>query len=280
MVSINGFMRETQLGRHTISVHILLHNTIFIQSILFNAQAWSNMTERNMEKITSVQLKFLKKIMGVKQATTNSFTYLEMGVMPIKYEFHKRQLSFLHHIIHLSEDDPVQKLWKYQASLPDYSNWWSGVKKLMAKYTIVMSEEEIKEMSKDSFKRMVKLAVKKVAFEELRKECRSKEKTEKLVYDELKTQEYLTKLCPSQSKLIFKCRSKTLNIKEHMQYKYRDNNHCRWCGVCDETLGHIINCGYEGEHMESAERIVYGTDVQEMSELANRIEDFLERVEV
>ena len=144
MVSINGFMRETQLGRHTISVHILLHNTIFIQSILFNAQAWSNMTERNMEKITSVQLKFLKKIMGVKQATTNSFTYLEMGVMPIKYEIHKKQLSFLHHIIHLSEDDLVQKLWKYQASLPDYSNWWSGVKKLMTKYTIGMSEEEIK----------------------------------------------------------------------------------------------------------------------------------------
>ena len=218
--------------------------------------------------------------MGAKQATTNSFTYLELGVLPIKYEMHKRQLSFLHHIIHLREDDPVQKLWKYQTSLPDYGNWWSGVKNLMAKYSIEMSVEEIKEMSKDSFKKKVKFEVKKVAFEELKRECRSKEKTEKLEYDELKTQEYLTKLSPSQSKVIFKCRSKTLNIKEHMQYKYNNNNHCRWCGVSDETLEHIVNCGYEGEHIVSAERIIYGTDVTEMSMLADRIDDFLDRIDV
>ena len=56
MVSINGFMRETQLGHHTISIHILLHDAIFVPSILFNAQAWSNMTEKNVEKITMVHL--------------------------------------------------------------------------------------------------------------------------------------------------------------------------------------------------------------------------------
>ena len=201
-------------------------------------------------------------------------------MLPIKYEIHKRQISFLHHIIHLSEDDPVHKLWKYQASLPDHCNWWSGVKKLMEKYAIVMSVEEIAEVSKDSFKRLVKLAIKKVALKELKEECRSKEKTAEISYDELKPQEYLTKLGPSQSKIIFKCRSKTLNIKEHMQYKYRGNNHCRWCGVSDETLAHIVNCGYEGKHMESAEKIICGTDMREMSELANRVQDFLDRVEV
>ena len=206
--------------------------------------------------------------------------YLEMGVVPVENEIHKRQLGFLHHIIHLKEDDPVQKLWKYQTTLPDYNNWWTGVKKLMLKYSLDMTEDEIKKMSKESFKGKVKKAVKKVVFEELREECKSKEKTEKLEYTEFQTQIYLTKLYPNHSRIIFKCRSKTLNIKEYMQYKFRDENYCRWCGICDETLSHIVNCGSDDEDIEDVEETIYGTDLQKLKLVAQRIENFLERVEV
>ena len=104
MISIHGFMREVQIGIHTVSVFLLLHNAIFMAGLIFNAQAWSNLTDKNVERITTIQLKFLKKIMTAKQATSNSFVFLEMGILPVKYEIHKRQLSFLHHIIYLSED--------------------------------------------------------------------------------------------------------------------------------------------------------------------------------
>ena len=281
MISINGFMRETQLGIHTLAVHILLHNVIFIASILFNAQAWSNLTSKNVNQLTVMQLKFLKQIMGAKQATTNAFVYLEMGVVPVENEIHKRQLGFLHHIIHLKEDDPVQKLWRYQTALPEYNNWWSGVKKLMTKYAVDMTEDEIKNMTKESFKEKVKKAVEKVVFEELKEECKNKKKTEKIVYTEFGRQTYLTQMYPNLSKIIFKCRSKTINIKEYMQYKFKDENHCRWCGICDETLSHIVNCGFDNDrNIEDVEDVIYGTDLQKMKIVAQRIEDFLERVEV
>ena len=280
MISINGFIRETQLGIHTIAVHILLHNVIFIASILFNAQAWSNLTMKNINKLTTMQLKFLKQIMGVKKSTPNAFVYLEMGVMPVENEIHKRQLGFLHHIIHLKDDDPVRRLWKYLTTLPDYNNWWSGIKSLMSKYSVLMTEDEIKKMSKESFKENVKKAVRKVVFENLKEECKSKKQTGMLEYTEFRTQTYLHKLYPNHSRTIFKCRSKTLNIKEFMQYKYRDENHCRWCGISDETLKHIVNCGFNDENIEDIEEILHGTDLQKLKLVAQRIEDFLERVEV
>ena len=74
--------------------------------------------------------------MGVRQATSNAFMYLELGVLPIKYEIHKRQLMFLHHIVNLPEEDPVKKVWRNQTNLPDYSNWWCDVKVLMEIYGI------------------------------------------------------------------------------------------------------------------------------------------------
>ena len=108
-----------RLGFHTISVYLLLHNAIFIASILFNAQSWSNMSDKNIDQIAVIQRKFLKQILKVPQSTANSVVYLELGIMPLKFEVHKRQLTFLHHVVNLVEDDPVRKMWKI-TRLQDY----------------------------------------------------------------------------------------------------------------------------------------------------------------
>ena len=126
-------------------------------------------------------------MMGVRQATTNSFVYLELGVLPIKYEIHKRQISFLYHIISLSEEDPVKMVWRNQTKLPEHNNWWCGVKSLMEKYSIEFDEEKIKKMSKDTFKKKVKTAIITSAFQCLKTECESKSKTEKIKYEKFET---------------------------------------------------------------------------------------------
>jgi hypothetical protein len=280
MVSIIGFMRETQLGAHTISVYLLLHNAIFLASILFNSQAWSNMTDNNIQQISVIQLKLLKKAMKARPSTANAFVYLELGILPVKYEIHKRQLSFLHHIVHLSDEDPVRKVWRHQTMMPDHVNWWSGVKSLMSKYSINWTEDQIMEMSKEAYKRKVKEAVKNIAFEELRMECQGKKKTKDLIYTELKAQNYITRLSPGHSRTIFRARSQTLNIKDHARYQFKDGMHCRWCGVSDETLDHIVNCGYDGEVMSKVNEVLQGEDIAKMRNLAERIQDFLDRIDV
>ena len=49
---------------------------------------------------------------------------------------------------------------------------------------------------------------------------------------------------PNQAKIVFKCRSKTLDIKTHLTYKYKDSV-CRKCGEVPEEVQHIVNCGRE-----------------------------------
>ena len=69
-------------------------------------------------------------------------------------------------------------------------------------------------------------------------------KTANLQYKELKVQEYLSQLYPSQARLVFKWRSKTLDLKTHLTYKYSDKS-CRICKSNDETPEHALNCGME-----------------------------------
>ena len=187
-VSIQIYLRETSLGFHTLSAHLLLHNSILIPGMIFNSQSWSNITDKNMATITTIQLRYLKKMMGVRQATSNAFTFLELGVLPIKYEIHKRQLSFLHHILNLTDDDPVKKVWRNQTVLPDHSNWWNDIKKLMKRYAIEFDEETITKMSKETFKTKVKKEVCDQALADLKRENGEKTRTQNITYDKLETQ--------------------------------------------------------------------------------------------
>ena len=84
---------------------------------------------------------------------------------------------------------------------------------------------------------------------------------------------------PGAAKTILKCRAKTLKIKDHMSYKFNEYS-CRWCGVSDETLEHIVNCGRNDERVENVEKALLAMDIDELNKIASRVDEFLSKVEV
>jgi len=126
----------------------------------------------------------------------------------------------------------------------------------MQTYSIKLTEEEITSMSKNVFKEKVKKAVNEYAFEKLKAECREQKKTGGLKYEKFTAQPYITSMYPDMAKIIFRCRSRTTNIKDHAKYQH-SNSTCRWCGVAEETLDHVVNCGEtEENYIENAEKSV------------------------
>ena len=242
MIRIEALVQETGLGVHTVSVHLLLYQALFLSCMLFNSQAWSSIREADIEKLEKIQLKCLKRILQLPRSTANSFVFLEFGELPVRYIIDKNQLNFLYHIYHLKDDDPVKVMWENMKLFTEEKNWWYRVKRLLTKYQLSM--DHVETMSKYSFKNLVKKRVKEVAFNDLIKQCESKERTGNLIFSSMNPQNYLGELYPNQAKVIIQCRSKTLDIKGFRQYMYRDMV-CRMCKNADETLEHIVNCGCE-----------------------------------
>ena len=100
-ISIMAMCTNITLGLYRIRVSLLLYEVVFLAAVLFNSQAWSNITKAQFNQLETSQLRFLKRTMQVPSSTPNAFTFLELGVLPIRYKIHKRQLIFLHHIVHL-----------------------------------------------------------------------------------------------------------------------------------------------------------------------------------
>ena len=126
---------------------------------------------------------------------------------------------------------------------------------------------------------MVEKAVTKFAFEKLCAECQSQKKTKNIVYKSFCLQEYLEKMFPHQSRVIFKCRSETVNIKTHFTHKYKDSV-CRGCKTTEEELSHIINCGQTTQVDMMDMNNLDNVDEEELSKLkllASRVSSFVEK---
>ena len=283
MISISSLVKETNLGIYEVQVWLLLYRSLFLSTVLFNSQAWSGIRKKDIEQLQIVQLKFLKRILNLPSSTPNSFLFLELGVLPIEKEIHKRQLMYLHRILTMSEEDPVRQMFTNLVEFTDKgeSNWWSQVKPFLVKYNLPQSLDEIKNLSKVTFKGMVNKAVATTAFEELKAECGSLKKTADLSYDTFKLQGYLSKLFPNQARVIFKGRCKTLDIKTHNTYMYREDTACRGCGIENETLEHVLNCGHEECLTLDLSRIDTDSDnvVTKLIQAVNRITSFKEMCE-
>ena len=282
MIMIASLMAETEVGVHHVSVMLLLYRALFLSTMLFNSQTWSNLRKKDITELRTLQLKFLKRTIGVASSTSNAFTFLELGVLPIEFEIEKRQLMYLHRILQLESTDPVSKMFWEMKRLNDAGekNWWSGVEPCLQKYNLP-ELSEIKEMSKDLFSQKVKTAVVETAFAQLVAECRNLKKTANLVYGSFKLQDYLSNMYPSQARIVFKWRSETLDIKTHLTYKYKDVQ-CRCCKEQTENPRHIINCGMvsnidsdldilEMDNMDDRKR-------SDLKLMVSRICSFLERV--
>ena len=154
------------------------------------------------------------------------------------------------------------------------------MKNLLPKYKLPTNFVDIQKYKKNTFKQLVNKAVNKTVLEELIGQCKSLKKTQDLVYDSLKMQEYLKLLYPNQAKIILKSRCQTLNIKTHNTFKYKSvDPKCRKCGIENETFEHVVNCQQEDRININVCDLGEASDLltTTLARVAIRVDSFLEQ---
>ena len=146
---------------------LLLYKTVYIPTVIFNSESWDNLSNQDLAQLQVIQLRFLKRILQVPKSTPNCLVFMELGVVPIKYEIKSRQLNFLHQILTLERDDPVRRCFGEQERFPYEKNWVSEVRESLKVLQLQQSDDEIAEMSKEEWKRTVKNKIREKALEEL-----------------------------------------------------------------------------------------------------------------
>ena len=89
-------------GKHYFEVGVILRNSLLVSSMLFNSEAWYNITKAELDLFETIDLSLLRQLLNAPKGTPKEMIFLELGCIPFREMIRERRLGFLHYI--LNED--------------------------------------------------------------------------------------------------------------------------------------------------------------------------------
>ena len=222
----------------------VFRDSLLLSTLLSNSDAWYNVTDKEMSSLESVDEMFLRKVLSAHSRTAKELLYLETGNIPIRFILMTRRLTFLHYILNEEESSLIHEVFTAQCNNPVKGDWILTVKENIDELQIQMTFLEIKSMSKDTFKNLVKDNVKTAAFNYLTKVQETHSKSKSIKYKQFELQAYLksrNKMNIMEKSFIFGARTRMLDLKSNFKIGQSDLI-CRGCFKAEETQEHLLVC--------------------------------------
>ena len=251
---IKQILESTYFGKFYFEVAIVLRESLFLSSVLLNSEAWVNYSEKEIRILEQCDEMLLSNILECDGKTSNAFKYLELGVMPIRFEIMKRKIMFLQYIIKQNKNSMVYKIFKAIEENPIKNDFVNTCKKYLDILKIKTNFEGIAKMSKIKLKKILREKTNYEALVYLKSQQMVQEKIKNIIYKELKMQDYLAEGDRNSlvSKVIYKARGQVLDIKMQKSWKY-DDWKCEGCQENLETGEEIMKCEKLGKNESKAE---------------------------
>ena len=185
-------------GKFYFEAGVILRNSLLVSSMLFNSEAWYNITKSELDLLETVDLMLLRGILKAPKSTPKEMLHLELGLVPFREIIRRRRLGFLYYILHEKEDSMVFKFFESQRKNKTSKDWVTTVLEDMNKMNLNMDFDEIRNMKKSVFMNTIKRKTEYEALKYLETFKEKHSKVKSLKHPVLKIQKYLM---PNEMKL-------------------------------------------------------------------------------
>ena len=245
IIRILAILDGVPFGKFYFKIALILRESLLVSSMIYNSEAWYNVTNREMDLLETVDLQFLRKVLNAPRSTPKEMLYLETGCVPFREMIRKRRILFLHYILNESERSFLKKFLMKQIQTQKSKDWISQVITDFKLLGLDLTIESIKEMKKARLKIIVNQAIKEKTFRDLVKKKESHSKVMNIIHERLEIQGYLKpnklKMKMEEAQEIFRMRSRVADVKTNFKAKY-ESFECEVCKKEEETQKHVIEC--------------------------------------
>ena len=99
ITQITQILDSVLFGKYCFEVAMVLRSSLLLSSLLLNAEAWVNLSDKDIRALERTDEIFLSQVLGSGSNTINTFKYLELGIYPLRFEIIKRKMVFLQYIL-------------------------------------------------------------------------------------------------------------------------------------------------------------------------------------
>ena len=193
------------MGENRLEAGLLLRESILINSLLFSAEAWSAVTDKQLARLEVVDTALLRQLTGGGQGSggggqgtggghskcPTEFHHMETGTLKLRHILTYRRLMFHHEILSRNSDETIRKIYSKQKQENVKGDWIRLLETDFKFLGIQMDEQKISETSKDRYKREIKSLIKTAALKYFNEQKTTHRKLDHVTYTELKVQPYL-----------------------------------------------------------------------------------------
>jgi hypothetical protein len=153
---ILGLVKEAPLGCRRIAAGLLLRKPLLINTMLFNSEAWHDITSSQVEAFEKIDEALLRGLVIGHAKLPLPALYLETGQVPIRYILATRRILYLQTILHRGPDELIRRIYSAQKDDPSDGDFCQLVAQDCQLIDCQLNDEEIASLHKYSFKVYIK----------------------------------------------------------------------------------------------------------------------------
>ena len=95
---IMDILDDICFGPYTFEVSLVLRDSLLINGILTNSEAWLALSTAEVEQLEQADEALMRRILEVSQGCPKEMLYFELGCTLIRFKFMMRRIMFLHYL--------------------------------------------------------------------------------------------------------------------------------------------------------------------------------------
>ena len=255
---ILAILEEVPLGKYKMEIGLELRQAMLLNGVLFNSEAWHNVTEKEMKRLEEVDEYLLRSLVKGHAKTPLEFLYLESGAIPIRHIVASRRMVYLQTILKRDDSELTKRIYMSQKQSATVGDFYNLVKADYEEIEEVLDEDEIAASSVNAHKKKIKSKTREAALKYLKSKQQTHSKVKDIQYDKLETQRYMTSplFSDEEVSLLFALRSKCVReCKANFSSMYSENGIL--CVLCTENKSddqpHLLQCKAIARNLNSDE---------------------------
>ena len=213
--------------------------------MLFGSESWYGVTKKQLDRLESADLNYFKKLFNASYSTAKEIYHLECAKIPIRFLMISRRLMFWRHIVNTDKEGLLFRFYNLQKQCPVKKDWTVQIEEDKAEIGLVISDENVMNISKRKFKKVLKEKIDSAALKYLNEKAMTHSKSLPLVKNKFICEPYIKdrNFTVEEVQLLFMLRSRQFPVKKNFKNKFKNTNMlCDLCKLeeCDE--GHATRC--------------------------------------
>jgi len=229
-----------------------LYTSCTVPSIVFSCEAWHD-TNKYEKLLEGIQYKCLRRLFKVPDSTPKPALLMEMQVLHIIQEVHKRQFLYLHKLLKWPKERLAKAIFDQQENYYNYrSTTWSKEIKARLNYYNLGTFKSIKSYSRHQWKGKVKESIQRVSSQKCLTSAAKLSKLKLFSNNIDYPGNALLNLNLKNARTIFQARTRMLPLKNNFKGSHKDDHlECPRCnkeGSLDNEEHLLTEC--EHTHTE------------------------------